>query len=39
MSKKAVLFIIFNRPETTKKVFSAIREYRPERRIGIFIRD
>ena len=31
MSKKAVLFIIFNRPETTKKVFSAIRAYRPER--------
>jgi hypothetical protein len=27
--KTAVLFIIFNRPETTKKVFNAIREAQP----------
>ena len=27
----AVLFIIFNRPETTKQVFAAIREARPKR--------
>ena len=31
MNKKPVLFIIFNRPETTERVFSAIRAYRPER--------
>ena len=31
MNKKAVLFIIFNRPETTEKVFAAIRAYRPEK--------
>lgn len=31
MSKKAVLFIIFNRPETTREVFAAIRAYRPEK--------
>ena len=31
MSKKAVLFIIFNRPETTRRVFDAIRAYRPEK--------
>ena len=31
MSKKAVLFIIFNRPETTERVFAAIRAYQPER--------
>lgn len=26
-----VLFIIFNRPETTKKVFEAIRQFKPDR--------
>ena len=31
MSKIPILFVIFNRPETTAKVFSAIRKYRPER--------
>lgn len=31
MNKKPVLFLIFNRPETTRRVFAAIREYRPER--------
>ncbi|AGA66977.1 glyocosyltransferase [Brachyspira pilosicoli] len=29
--KKAVLFIIFNRPDTTSKVFEAIREAKPPR--------
>ncbi len=29
--KKPVLFIIFNRPETTKQVFDAIRKYKPTR--------
>lgn len=29
--KKAVLFLIFNRPNTTKKVFEAIRNVRPPR--------
>lgn len=29
MYKKPVLFIIFNRPETTKKVFAEIRKYKP----------
>jgi len=29
MIKKPILFIIFNRPETTKKVFEAIRQSRP----------
>jgi GR25 family glycosyltransferase involved in LPS biosynthesis len=28
--KKPVLFLIFNRPDTTKQVFEAIREYRPK---------
>jgi hypothetical protein len=28
-NKVPVLFIIFNRPDTTKKVFEAIRKYRP----------
>ena len=31
MNKVPVLFLIFNRPETTRKVLAAIREYRPER--------
>ena len=32
MNKKApVLFIIFNRPDTTEKVFRAIREYQPNK--------
>ncbi len=31
MKKTPVLFLIFNRPETTRRVFTAIREYRPER--------
>ena len=31
MSKLPILFLIFNRPETTRRVFSAIRAYRPER--------
>lgn len=31
MNKKApVLFVIFNRPETTERVFSAIRQYQPD---------
>lgn len=29
MAKTPVLFVIFNRPETTKKVFEAIRKYQP----------
>jgi len=28
--KKPVLFLIFNRPDTTKQVFEAIREYQPK---------
>lgn len=28
--KKPVLFLIFNRPDTTKKVFESIREYQPK---------
>jgi len=28
--KKSILFLIFNRPDTTKQVFEAIREYRPK---------
>lgn len=28
--KKPVLFLIFNRPETTFRVFEAIRAYQPE---------
>jgi hypothetical protein len=31
MSKIPILFLIFNRPETTRRVFDAIRAYRPER--------
>ena len=31
MSKLPILFLIFNRPETTRRVFEAIRAYRPER--------
>ena len=31
MGKLPVLFLIFNRPETTRRVFDAIRAYRPER--------
>ena len=31
MLNKAVLFLVFNRPDTTKKVFEAIREARPPR--------
>jgi len=31
MLKKAVLFLVFNRPDTTKIVFEAIREARPPR--------
>ena len=31
MKKLPVLFIVFNRPETTRRVFSAIRDYRPAR--------
>ena len=31
MSKLPVLFLIFNRPDTTKRVHEAIRAYRPER--------
>ena len=31
MSKLPILFLIFNRPETTRRVFAAIRAYRPER--------
>ena len=31
MGKLPVLFLIFNRPETTRRVFDAIRTYRPER--------
>ena len=31
MNKKApVLFVIFNRPDTTERVFSAIRQYQPD---------
>ena len=29
--KKAVLFLIFNRPETTRRVFEAIRAVKPLR--------
>ena len=28
--KKPILFLIFNRPDTTKKVFESIREYQPK---------
>jgi hypothetical protein len=28
--KKPILFLIFNRPDTTEKVFEAIREYKPK---------
>lgn len=31
MGKLPVLFLIFNRPETTRRVFDAIRAYRPEK--------
>ena len=31
MSKLPVLMIVFNRPETTEKVFAAVREYAPEK--------
>ena len=31
MKKLPVLMIVFNRPETTEKVFEAVREYAPER--------
>jgi hypothetical protein len=32
MNKKApVLFVIFNRPDTTERVFAAIREYQPDK--------
>ena len=31
MNKLPVLFLIFNRPDTTRRVFDAIRTYRPER--------
>ena len=31
MGKLPILFLIFNRPETTRRVFSAIRAYRPEK--------
>ena len=31
MKKLPVLMIVFNRPETTEKVFEAVREYTPER--------
>lgn len=31
MSGKAILFIIFNRPESTRQVWEAIRQARPER--------
>jgi len=31
MSSTPVLFIVFNRPETTRRVFEAIRAARPER--------
>ena len=31
MGKLPVLFLIFNRPETTRRVFAAIRAYRPEK--------
>ena len=31
MKKLPVLMIVFNRPETTEKVFAAVREYAPEK--------
>ena len=31
MQKLPVLMIVFNRPETTERVFSAVRQYAPER--------
>ena len=31
MAKLPVLMIVFNRPETTEKVFAAVREYAPEK--------
>ena len=31
MNKLPVLMIVFNRPETTEKVFAAVREYAPEK--------
>ena len=31
MRKLPVLMIVFNRPETTEKVFAAVREYAPEK--------
>ena len=31
MGKLPILFLIFNRPDTTRRVFDAIRAYRPER--------
>ncbi|MFM7700144.1 MAG: hypothetical protein ACKO7V_05060, partial [Bacteroidota bacterium] len=29
--KPALLFLVFNRPDTTERVLKAIRAYRPER--------
>ena len=29
--KTAILFLVFNRPDTTRKSFEAIRQARPER--------
>ena len=31
MFNTAILFLVFNRPETTSKVFSAIRSIKPSR--------
>ncbi|MFA5158289.1 MAG: hypothetical protein WC451_03855 [Patescibacteria group bacterium] len=31
MNKTAILFLIFNRPETTKRVFDAIKKYQPKK--------